>query len=155
MEKNIEIKQNYNLENLIGFLLIIPIYILLFVVLSLLLYLFRINISLVNILPVIMYLPIIIGLYVSYRNYKNKINKIIGVFILVFLIIGLYLCFQAYVLQHDEWDSLGYFLLWFINETLLKIFLCIFYGKITGWKKAIIFLGIYILCIFSSAFILL
>lgn len=155
MEKNIEIKQNYNLENLIGFLLIIPIYILFFVVLSLLLYLFRVNISLVNILPVIMYLPIVIGMYISYRNYKNKINKIIGVFILVFLIIGLYLCFQAYVLQHDEWDSLGYFLLWFVNETLLKIFLCIFYGKITGWKKAIIFLGIYILCIFSSALILL
>lgn len=97
-----------------------------------------------------MYLPIIIGMVVAYKNYNNKTSKAIGVCILVFLIISLYFFYQAYFVEHSGWDGLGFFFLWLINTAIIKICSCIFYGKIVGWKKAIIFFGIYIVSIISS-----
>lgn len=143
MQENIETKKDNRLENLIGILLIMPIYMLVFVVL---------NLSGDNriLFPILMYLPIIVGMVLSYKVYKNKISKSIGVCILIFLGIAIYFFYNTYFVEHFGWDGLGYYFLWFINTAILKIFSCIFYGKIVGWKKAIIFFITYILLVVSS-----
>lgn len=83
MEENIEKQKNNKLENLIGILLIMPVYMLIFVIL---------NLQGDNriLFPLLMYLPIIIGMVLSYKNYNNKVSKTIGVCILIFLLIALY-----------------------------------------------------------------
>lgn len=141
MEENVEIKKDNKLENLIGILLIMPIYMLIFVIL---------NLRVFILFPLLMYLPIIIGMVLSYKNYNKKISKPIGVCIFVFLVIALYFFYQTYFVEHSGWDGLGYFFFWLINTAILKIFSCIFYGKIVGWKKAIIFFVIYVLSVVSS-----
>lgn len=141
MEENVEIRKDNNLENLIGVLLIMPIYMLIFVIL---------NLRVFILFPLLMYLPIIIGMVLSYKNYNKKISKPIGVCIFVFLVIALYFFYQTYFVEHSGWNGLGYFFFWLINTAILKIFSCIFYGKIVGSKKAIIFFIIYVLSVVSS-----
>ena len=143
MEENIETKKDNKLENLIGILLIMPIYMLIFVIL---------NLQGDNriLFPLLMYLPIIIGMVLSYKNYNNKVNKTIGGCILVFLVIALYFFYQTYFVEHSGWDGLGYSFFWFINTAILKVFSCILYGKIVGWKKALKFFIIYVLSVVSS-----
>lgn len=141
MKENIETKKGNNLENLIGILLIMPIYMLILVVLNL-----RGDNRIL--FPTLMYLPIIIGIVLSYKIYKNKTSILIGVCILIFLGIAIYFFYNTYFVENTGWDGLGYFFLWLINTAILKIFACIFYGKIVGWKKGNNFL--WYLCISSA-----
>lgn len=140
MKENIEPQKDKRLENLIGILLIMPIYMLILVILNLNIILF----------PLLMYLPVIIGIILSYKNYNNKVSKAMGSCIFVFLVIPLYFFYQTYFVEHSGWDGLGYYFLWFINTAILKVFSCIFYGEIVGWKKALKFFIIYVLLVFSS-----
>ena len=143
MEENIKTKKDNRLKNLIGILLIMPIYMLILVIL---------NLQGDNriLFPLLMYLPIIIGIVLSYKNYNNKVSKTIGGCSLVFLVIALYFFYQTYFVEYSGWDGLGYYFLWLINTSILKIFLCIFYGKIVGLKKALKFFIIYVLSVVSS-----
>lgn len=143
MEENIKTKKDNRLENLIGILLIMPIYMLILVIL---------NLQGDNriLFPLLMYLPIIIGIVLSYKNYNNKVSKTIGGCSLVFLVIALYFFYQTYFVEYSGWDGLGYYFLWLINTSILKVFLCIFYGKIVGLKKALKFFIIYVLSVVSS-----
>lgn len=143
MEENIKTKKDNRLENLIGILLIMPIYMLILVIL---------NLQGDNriLFPLLMYLPIIIGIVLSYKNYNNKVSKTIGGCSLVFLVIALYFFYQTYFVEYSGWDGLGYYLLWLINTSILKVFLCIFYGKIVGLKKALKFFIIYVLSVVFS-----
>ena len=143
MEENIKTKKDNRLKNLIGILLIMPIYMLILVIL---------NLQGDNriLFPLLMYLPIIIGIVLSYKNYNNKVSKTIGGCSLVFLIIALYFFYQTYFVEYSGWDGLGYYFLWLINTSILKVFLCIFYGKIVGLKKALKFFIIYVLSVVSS-----
>lgn len=143
MEENIKTKKDNRLKNLIGILLIMPIYMLILVIL---------NLQGDNriLFPLLMYLPIIIGIVLSYKNYNNKVSKTIGGCSLVFLVIALYFFYQTYFVEYSGWDGLGYYLLWLINTSILKVFLCIFYGKIVGLKKALKFFIIYVLSVVSS-----
>ena len=143
MEENIKTKKDNRLQNLIGILLIMPIYMLILVIL---------NLQGDNriLFPLLMYLPIIIGIVLSYKNYNNKVSKTIGGCSLVFLVIALYFFYQTYFVEYSGWDGLGYYFLWLINTSILKIFLCIFYGKIVGLKKALKFFIIYVLSVVSS-----
>ncbi len=143
MEENIKTKKDNRLQNLIGILLIMPIYMLILVIL---------NLQGDNriLFPLLMYLPIIIGIVLSYKNYNNKVSKTIGGCSLVFLIIALYFFYQTYFVEYSGWDGLGYYFLWLINTSILKVFLCIFYGKIVGLKKALKFFIIYVLSVVSS-----
>ena len=100
--------------------------------------------------PTLMYLPIIIGMMLSYKFYSNKASKPISVCIFVFFVIALYSFYQTYFVEHPGWDGVGYYFLWLINTAMVKIFACIFYGKIVGWKKAISFLMIYVLSVIAS-----
>lgn len=143
MEENIEKQKDNKLENLIGILLIMPVYMLIFVILNL-----RGDNRIL--FPLLMYLPIIIGMVLSYKNYNNKVSKTIGVCILIFLLIALYFFYQTYFVEHAGWDGLGYYFFWFINTAILKIFSCIFYGEIVGWKKALKFFFIYVLSVVCS-----
>lgn len=143
MEENIKTKKDNRLENLIGILLIMPIYMLILVIL---------NLQGDNriLFPLLMYLPIIIGIVLSYKNYNNKVSKTIGGCSLVFLVIALYFFYQTYFVEYSGWDGLGYYFLWLINTSILKVFLRIFYGKIVGLKKALKFFIIYVLSVVSS-----
>ena len=143
MEENIKTKKDNRLKNLIGILLIMPIYMLILVIL---------NLQGDNriLFPLLMYLPIIIGIVLSYKNYNNKLSKTIGGCSLVFLAIALYFFYQTYFVEYSGWDGLGYYFLWLINTSILKVFLCIFYGKIVGLKKALKFFIIYVLSVVSS-----
>lgn len=143
MEENMEKQKDNKLENLIGILLILPVYVLSFVILNL-----RGDNRIL--FPLLMYLPIIIGMVLSYKNYNNKVSKTIGVCILIFLLIALYFFYQTYFVDHSGLDGLGYYFFWFINTAILKIFSCIFYGKIVGWKKALKFFFIYVLSVVCS-----
>lgn len=143
MEENIKTKKDNRLENLIGILLIMPIYMLILVIL---------NLQGDNriLFPLLMYLPIIIGIVLSYKNYNNKVSKTIGGCSLVFLVIALYFFYQTYFVEYSDWNGLGYYFLWIINTSILKVFLCIFYGKIVGLKKALKFFIIYVLSVVFS-----
>ena len=143
MEENIKTKKDNRLENLIGILLIMPIYMLILVIL---------NLQGDNriLFPLLMCLPIIIGIVLSYKNYNNKVSKTIGGCSLVFLVIALYFFYQTYFVEYSGWDGLGYYFLWLINTSILKVFLRIFYGKIVGLKKALKFFIIYVLSVVSS-----
>ena len=143
MEDNIKTKKDNIIENLIGVLLIIPIYMFIFVGLNL-----RGDNKIL--FPVLMYLPIIIGIVLAYKNYNNKISKSISGWILVFLFVAVYFYYQTYFVELPGWDNLGNYFLWFISSAILKIFSCIFYGKIVGWKKAVNFLVVYVLLVVSS-----
>lgn len=145
MEENVEIKKDNNLENLIGILLIMPIYILIFVILNSL----RVPISIPLLVPLLMYLPIIIGMVLSYKNYSKKISKPIGICIFVFLVIVFYALCQIYF-EESAVRGIEYLFFLLINTAILKIFLYIFYGEIVGWKKTIIFFIIYVLSVVSS-----
>lgn len=143
MKENIETQKDNKLENLIGILLIMPIYMLIFVILNL-----RGDNRIL--FPLLMYLPIIIGMVLSYKNYNNKASKLIGFCILVFLVIALYFFYQTYFVEHLNWGNVAAFFLWLMNTAILKIFSCIFYGKIVGWKKALKFFVIYVLSVVAS-----
>ena len=143
MQENIETKKDNKLENLIGILLIMPIYMLILVVLNL-----RGDNSIL--FPLLMYLPIIIGMVLSYKKYSNKVSKSIGVCIFVFLGIAICFFYNTYFVEHSGFDAIGYMFFWLIATAILKIFSCIFYGKIVGWKKAMFFFIIYILLVVSS-----
>ena len=144
MQESIKTKKDNKLENLIGILLIMPIYMLILVVLNL-----RGDNRIL--FPILMYLPIIIGMVLSYKMYRNKTSILIGVCILIFLGMAIYFFYNTYFVENTGWDGLGYFFLWLMNTVILKIFACIFYGKIVGWKKALIIFCIYVLSIISSA----
>lgn len=144
MGENAEIKKDNRIENIIGILLIMPIYFLAFIILK--------NIKFGNriIFPLCVYIPIIIGLVKTYKNYKNKVSKVLVTCILILMVASIYCFYKAYFVEYDGWDGLEYFLGWLINVFVLRIISCIFYGKIIGWKKAIIFFAIYILTVILS-----
>lgn len=144
MEENVEIKKDNRTENIIGILLIMPIYFLVFLILK--------NIKFGNriIFPLCVYIPIIIGMVKTYKNYKNKVSKVLGTCILILIATSIYCFYKAYFVEHSGWAGLEYFLGWLINVIVLRIISCIFYGKIIGWKKAIIFFTIYILTVVLS-----
>lgn len=147
MNEKIETKSDKMIENSIGILLIMPIYMLFFVLLNFL------NLNNGNnliLFPTLMYLPIIVGMALSYKIYKNEKSKLISLWILIFFGLAIYFYYKTYFIEHEGWDALGYCFLWFINTGIAKILSCIFYGKIVGWKKAMVFFIIYILLLVSS-----
>lgn len=143
MENNDKI-QNNKYINLIGILLIMPIYMIFFVVLNVL------NLNIQNndiLLPILMYLPIIVGIILSYKIHKNKTSKLISFSILLFIILAIYFYYNTYFIEYSGWDSIGWFLLWLGTTSISKILSCIFYGKIYGWKRGVLFLIIYIVTV--------
>lgn len=151
MNEDMATKSNKIIENLIGILLIMPIYMLFFVLLHWLN--FNGEILFLNgkiLFLILMYLPVIIGMFLSYRLYQNKVSKLISICILTFLILAVYFFYNTYFVEHSGFNGIGYAFLWLINTGITKVLTCVFYGKIVGWKKAIIFFTIYILLVISS-----
>ena len=144
---NNEVYYKRNRDLLIGILLIMPIYMLVFIVLNM----FNLNKGDNSILlPTLMYCPIIIGIFLSYKFYKNKVNKTFGYIIIAFCILSLYFYYNTYFVEQEGWNGIGQYFLWLINTAISKIMACVFYGKIVGHKKALIFLGIYALIVILS-----
>lgn len=151
MNENITTKNDKVVESSIGILLIMPIYMLCVTLLNWLLNLLNVEINGGMILFLIfMCLPVMIGMFLSYKLYQNKISKLISIFIFIFLGLAIYFFYNTYFVEHSGFDGIGYAFLWLINTGIVKVLACIFYGKIVGWKKAMIFFIIYILLIISS-----
>lgn len=135
-----EAKKNNILENLIGVLLIIPIYIP-----SLML----IKCLTSEIIIVLMYLPIICGIIESYKDYSKKANKSIIALMVMLLCTSLYYYYITYFTDQEGWDGLGSFFSLIFNMIILRITILFYYKKIAGFKKTLIFFIIYVLVILS------
>ena len=134
-------------EIIIGFLLLIPMYMIIFILL------YYLNLQTSNnaaLFPIILYLPIISGIMLSYKLYGDKINKPIGITTIIFCLIAYYFYYNTYFVEHEGWDGIGYYLFWALNTVICRIFSCIFYYRIVGLKKAILSLLIYIIILASS-----
>ena len=151
MDESAEISSNSMIKNIIGILMIMPIYMVIFIILNLL----NLNNGDNDLLfPLLMYLPIIIGMLLSYKKFNDKISYPIGICILILICLAIYFYYNTYFGEYSELypglERLGYFVFWLGTTAICKILSCIFYGKIVGWKKALIFLGIYILLVVLS-----
>lgn len=136
MNENFENNSFLTKENLIGILLVTPIYIVIFDILNL-------NGVFDSILfPILMYLPMIIGIFLSYKMYNDKINKSIGICVLFFMFLTIFCFYDTFFIEHKGWDGLTPGLLMYINAIICRIVAIAFFGKIVGWKKALIFFGV-------------
>lgn len=142
--KSVKIKNNNEIENLIGFLLLMPIYMFITALSSLLNWNHIINSILIT---VSIGLPVIIGMILSYKFYKNNINEFGSycTFICILLGLAIYGFYDMNFVTHTGWDGMGGIMLWFITSVISRILLFVFYGKIVGVKKTIIFFSIYII----------
>ena len=142
MNEKLESKNDNMVKNLIGVLLIVPIYV---VVVLTTYFLSFMDLNIQTIIPWVMYLPIIIGIFLSYKKYKEKASKIIGGFILGFIVLALYFYYKTYFVELPGWGNLGYFIYWLGITAICRILTFVFYGRIAGKKKIITFLGIYMI----------
>ena len=149
MDENVTIKQSKGVENLIGILLIMPIYmpVTLFIYYGLNIVFDETNFL---IIPILMYVPNIIGMFLTYKFYKSKFSTIMCILISFALIISIYYFYNVYFVEHEGLDVIGYFILWLATLGFFKILSVIFYGKVAGAKKALLFLGIYALVVIAS-----
>lgn len=149
--KNDNVVENDKYVNLIGILLIMPIW----MILGILLRVINFNNGDYSILGLFsMYLPIIIGLTLSYRLYKSKMNISISKTILVIIVLAICFYYIGYFVDFDDpWDGVGFVFLWLISTAICKVLSCVFYAKIAGREKAINFFLVYILIIVSSFFL--
>lgn len=141
--ENMDIENKNKIENLIGILLLMPLYMVILVV-------FNLKGDNLILFPTLMYLPIIIGTILSYIYYYKKIGVPIGVCSFIFLVIAVFFFIKTYCFEYADFEELIYYLLWLLNTAVLKIFLCVLYSKIVGKKKAIIFFIIYVLAVVAS-----
>jgi len=140
-------KKDYKFINLIGFLLIIPIWIIIFISLNLL----RIYDYDMLLQPIIIYSPIIIGLVLYFKSYNNWKRKLFLFTIILFLFFSMYFYYNAMFVDHPGWDNLGYLVFWLICMVGYRFLALIFCWKMFGWKRSLCFIFIYILIIMFLA----
>ena len=151
MEKRSRLKtekiRNNKTAVLFGILLIFPVYILIFAVMGLL----KLNTGDNYILmPLLMYLPMSAGLIVSSCLYKKRIFKVLLIVIAVLFLLTLYFYYMTYLVEHHGWEAMDYFFFWLGATVLLRILCCVFYGRLFGVKRTLIFAALYILTAISS-----
>ena len=140
-------KNNNKIETIIGILLFMPIYILVFVMFNI----FRLHgIHDYVLLPILLYVPIIVGLIIAYVTNKKEFNILTGILILISCLIAVYFFHETYFVENQGWRSVSEYLLWLINTGICRIITLIFYGKYAGWKKSFIMFGIYAILIILS-----
>jgi len=133
-------------SNLIGTLLVIPIYIYLLVFSKI----FELNTILVekyamHIFGIIIYLPIITGIIISFKTDKNfNVGK---AFIVIFLLLSVFNFYNTYFVDNEGWNGLGFFIYWLVCTGLYRISAVLYYESFVGWKKTLKLLGIYVLSI--------
>ncbi len=138
-------KKNKGVENIIGLLLIVPIYLICFFI-SRFIDLSFLSYNMSMLLPgILMYLPVGIGLILVYKFYNDKINKLVFNINLIFLGITFYYYYSFNLVEHDGWDGLGFGILWYLNSFVCRVLSVILYKNIVGWKKALSFVAIFIL----------
>lgn len=142
-------KKNKGVENIIGLLLIVPIYLICFFI-SRFIDLSFLSYNMSMLLPgILMYLPIGIGLILVYKFYNDKINKLVFNINLIFLGITFYYYYSFNLVEHDGWDGLGFGILWYLNSFVCRVLSVILYKNIVGWKKSVIFCCYFYIIIYS------
>ena len=132
--------KNKKMVNLIGTLMVLPIYVIILFILNQF-----IGVYYTILFPITMYIPILIGLIISFISYKKESSKILGLFILIFMGISIYFYYDTYYVTHDvPFGGLASFFRWILNSIILRILTIIFFGKISGIKKTIIFFLLYL-----------
>ena len=109
-------------ENLIGILLMLPIYMIVLVLL--------------------------VELHLS--EDPKKASSILSGIILFTSGFSVYFYYLTYGVDYSGWDGLGYYLLWLGTTVVTRIFSCIYYGKLVGVKKTLKLFGIYVIAIILS-----
>lgn len=131
-------KENKSIETIIGFLLLVPIYIVVFFLLKVI----NINVNTDILLPIILYIPIIVGIILSYIFEGKKSCIILSLLIFVFCFVSFSFYYDTYFVQHSNFDAIGSYIFWIATTLICRILSVIFYGKIVKWKKASIFVCI-------------
>ena len=131
-------------ELIIGILLLMPLYLLLFYILKI------INLNYVILVPILMYIPIIIGIILSYKCKLNTLSKILRWLIVLFCLISIYNCLDTYYGNHPGFDGFTPFFWWNLNTAICRGLSLILYWNIAGWKKSIIIGIIYLLLLLVS-----
>lgn len=133
-------------ENLIGILLMLPIYMIVLVLLV------ELHLSEDNTIlaPILMYIPILVGIIMTYVHFPKKASSILSGIILFMSGFSVYFYYLTYGVDYSGWDGLGYYLLWLGTTVVTRIFSCIYYGKLVGVKKTLKFFGLYVIAIVLS-----
>lgn len=139
--------QNNNKENLIGILLILPVYILIFIAMHSLKIHTGINMIL---LPVSIILPIVIGLPIVKKEYKEKVDKTAFNFMIFSLALSIYLFYNTYFMEHQGFDAIGTMFFGIVAFIVYRVSALVLYSNLFGKKKMLKFLAIYIALIVLS-----
>ena len=127
-------------NKIIGFLLIVPIYIILFGIFKLF-NLFNLNNNIEEIIVlIVVYLPILIGLFMLNKKNNKKVNKIIIISLIISLVLSLFFYIDTYFINHIGFNSLFYFFLYLVTIGISRLLLVFYYNKKVNTKKGFIFL---------------
>ncbi len=139
---------NKRIERLIGYLLIIPIYLIVIIILEH----SHILTNTSLLLPILMYIPILIGIVISFIFNKNKFSKILSIIIILFCIISFYNYYDTYFIEHKGLTGLSPFVYWILTSIIIRLLTIILYIKNVGFKKTLPFIITYIISILFGLF---
>ncbi len=81
----------------------------------------------------------------NFISHKKESSKMLGLFILIFMGISIYFHYDTYYVTHDiPFGGLPSSFRWILNSIILRILTIIFFGKISGIKKTLIFFLLYL-----------
>ena len=93
----------------------------------------------------LIYLIMLFSIIWSYKKYNNKANLLLGVISGLFLVISFLLFCLTFMTHNQAFDVLIMYIGWLITYNISKIFLCIYFSKIFGWKNVLTCAGILLL----------
>ena len=146
IQNNVNTKLNKKTDILIGSLLILPLYIVVYVILISVLRI-EINFNPYILLSILMYLPVFIGILLSYKYYGEEASKIFSSLIIFFIVIAL---FNFYNVSFDELERLNdltSYYGWLVSSVIARIIACAYYGSLVGKKKALNFFVLYVITV--------
>ena len=146
MERNDELKKGKLKENIIGILMLIPLYIPMIAILNMLVddYIGEI------VVPIAMYLPAVIGLVLLYISEKDEVSTMLAICATISLIIAIFCWCMTYANDAEGWGGIGYVFGWIISSFAFRVCGAIYIGKNGGKVKCAIFSGLYLVFIVLS-----
>lgn len=135
-------------ENLLGMLLIFPLFLLIFMILGLIKIIvgFDIFLNIDNdiLMLILIHAPIMIGLIIENIVYKDKLRGTFrGLEVLIANLISIMFYYETYFVEHAGWDGLGFYYYWLISLFITYCLSSRFYGKAVGVTKATVFVLLY------------
>lgn len=144
-------KKNKIRENIIGHLLLSPIFIVSLLILYLIdmcgIKVLKIDGIVEVVMGISIFLPVLIGIILSYIYYGNQIKKhLLTAFI---IIIGVYAAinfYETYFVNLSGFEGIGSFYFFIISTIIMYISAACFYNQIVGFKRTffqVVLYGVY------------